>query len=101
LPDTGNDRLSDQAKRTVAAGSAVSKKEREMVIVEDAAAVGWPRRASGAGGDRAVSGVDGEAHPHDLGCALLHARGLLPERGTATFLTVALAPAIYVREPPK
>jgi hypothetical protein len=94
----------DPPKRTAAAdtaGSAVSKKEREMVILGDAAAVGRPRSASGAGAGGAGSGVDGEAPPRDHGRALLRAWGLLPERGTATFLTVALAPAISVREPQK
>jgi hypothetical protein len=65
----------------------------------DAAAVGRPRSASGAGAGGAGSGVDGEAPPRDHGRALLRAWGLLPERGTATFLNVALAPAISVREP--
>jgi hypothetical protein len=72
-----------------------------MVIVEDAAAVGRPRSASGAGAGRALSGVDGEARSRQHGRTLLRARDLLPERGTATFLTVALAPAISVREPQK
>ena len=112
MPDTGNDRLSDPPGRTAAADSAVLKKERELVILEDAATAGRRqfneertarrhRSASGAGAVGAVSGVDGEAPPRDHGRALLHAWGLLPERRTATFLTVASPPAISVREPPK
>jgi len=80
-----------------------------MVILEDAAAAGRPqcnkeptarrpRSVSGAGAGGAVSGVDGGARPRDHGRALLRARGLLADRGTATFLTIALAPAISVRE---
>jgi hypothetical protein len=83
-----------------------------MVILEDAAAAGRPqgneeptarrpRSASGAGAGGVVSGLDGEAPPRDHGRALLRARGLLPERGTATFLIVASAPAISVRESQK
>jgi len=114
-PGTGNDRLRDPPKRAAAAdaaGSAVLKKERELVILEDAATAGRPqfneeptarrpRSASGAGAGEAVSDVDGEAPPREHGRALLRAWGLLPERGTATFLTVALAPEISVREPQK
>jgi hypothetical protein len=83
-----------------------------MVILEDAATAGRPqgnkepivrrpRRASGEGAGGAVSGVDGEAQPRDHGRTLLSARDLLPESGTTTILTVALAPAISVREPQK
>ena len=112
MPDTGNDRLSDPPGRTTAAGSAVLKKERELVILEDVATAGRRqyneggttrrhRSASGVGAAGAVSGVDGEVPPRDHGRALLQDWGLLPERGTATFLTVALAPAISVGEPHK
>jgi hypothetical protein len=103
-PDTGNDRLRDPPKRTAAAdtaGSAVLKKEREMVILEGAATAGRSRSAWGAGVGRAVSGVDGEARSRQHGRTVLRAWGLLLERGTATFLTVALAPTISVREPHK
>ena len=83
-----------------------------MVILEDAAAASRPqcnkeptarrpRSASGAGAGGVVSGLDGEAQPCDHGRALLRARGLLPDRGSATFLAIAFVPAISVREPQK
>jgi hypothetical protein len=40
LPVTGNDRPRDAPKRQTAAGLAVSKKERELVFLEDAANAG-------------------------------------------------------------
>ena len=83
-----------------------------MVILEDAATAGRPqfneeptarrpRSAWGAGTGGAVSSVDGEVPPRDHGRALLRAWGLLPERGTATFLIIALEPVISVREQQK
>jgi hypothetical protein len=98
LPVTGNDRPRDAPKRQTAAGLAVSKKERELVFLEDAANAGRPqssreptarrsRSTSGAAANAAVAGVDGEAQSRQHGRTLLLAWGLLTERGTATFLT--------------